>query len=115
MDRGFFMRTEEYRTEEYRKKHREYVRKWIHTEKGINSRKRYRKGNKKVKIQSLAQNKINKLITNGKVIRGKCSICGNTKSHAHHEDYSKPFDIIWLCALHHKQRHIELRGSSRYN
>jgi hypothetical protein len=32
-------------------------------------------------------------------------ICGNKKSEAHHTDYSKPYDVIWLCDFHHHQLH----------
>ncbi len=31
-----------------------------------------------------------------------CSDCGETKVEAHHEDYSKPLDVEWLCKKHHK-------------
>jgi ribosomal protein S27AE len=41
--------------------------------------------------------------------REPCSRCGAPKTHAHHEDYRKPLDVIWLCAPCHKQRHKELK------
>lgn len=37
----------------------------------------------------------------GKIIRMPCVICGEVKSEAHHEDYSKPLEVIWLCRKHH--------------
>jgi len=27
------------------------------------------------------------------------------KPEAHHADYSRPLDVVWLCAAHHKQAH----------
>lgn len=35
-----------------------------------------------------------------------CVICGDIPTHRHHPDYNKPFDIIYLCPLHHKGLHI---------
>jgi hypothetical protein len=35
-----------------------------------------------------------------------CSVCGTTEDvHAHHDDYTKPLDVIWLCRKHHQERH----------
>ncbi len=48
-------------------------------------------------------------IEKGEIIRLACEICGNPKSQAHHEDYSKPLEVKWLCAKHHMGRHKELR------
>jgi hypothetical protein len=31
--------------------------------------------------------------------------CARTELHAHHHDYSKPCDVIWLCRLHHEAAH----------
>lgn len=38
-----------------------------------------------------------------------CSVCGDPKADAHHEDYSQPLDVIWYCRKHHAQRHRQLR------
>jgi hypothetical protein len=37
----------------------------------------------------------------GRIKRQPCKICGDEKSEGHHEDYSKPLDVIWLCREHH--------------
>jgi hypothetical protein len=47
-------------------------------------------------------------IRSGKMERRNCEVCDSQKSHAHHDDYSKPLDVIWLCALHHSELHMLL-------
>lgn len=40
------------------------------------------------------------------IVPGRCSACGvQSKLDAHHEDYSRPLDVTWLCRACHKQRH----------
>lgn len=43
----------------------------------------------------------------GKITAPKrCTHCNQkTKLHAHHEDYSKPLDVIWLCRPCHRKVH----------
>lgn len=41
-------------------------------------------------------------IRDGRLIREDCEICGDV-AEAHHEDYSQPFDIRWLCFVHHRE------------
>jgi hypothetical protein len=43
-----------------------------------------------------------------KVRKNPCVVCKNPISHAHHEDYSKPLKVIWLCPFHHKQQHAKV-------
>lgn len=49
-----------------------------------------------------AQNKVNNAIRDGKLKRKNCCICGSSNVHAHHENYDKPLEVIWVCPLHHK-------------
>ena len=42
---------------------------------------------------------------NGHVESQPCIICGNPKAEAHHEDYSKPLEVDWLCFKHHRAYH----------
>ena len=40
------------------------------------------------------------------LIKDTCKVCGtNENVEAHHEDYSKPLEIIWLCRNHHREHH----------
>jgi hypothetical protein len=32
------------------------------------------------------------------------------KPEAHHPDYSRPLDVVWLCPAHHKQAHALVEG-----
>ena len=45
-------------------------------------------------------------IKQGILIKDTCKVCGtNENVEAHHEDYSKPLEIIWLCRNHHREHH----------
>lgn len=43
-------------------------------------------------------------IRDGKLFRQPCEVCG-AKAQAHHDDYSKPLDVRWLCSTHHAEWH----------
>jgi ribosomal protein S27AE len=58
----------------------------------------------------LAHASVAKAIRSGSLLRQPCVRCGEPKSVAHHEDYDRPLDIVWLCQPCHKQRHKELNG-----
>ena len=48
-------------------------------------------------------------VQTGRLIRQPCERCGTTQTVvAHHEDYNKPLDVLWLCKYHHKERHMEI-------
>ena len=48
----------------------------------------------------------------GKVVRGLCEVCGSEKVDGHHDDYSKPLEVRWLCKKHHAEHHKLNRISS---
>lgn len=62
----------------------------------------YRKNNP---IQEKARKKTWAAISKGKLIRSSCVVCGENKVEAHHSDYTKPLDIMWLCNKHHVEWH----------
>lgn len=52
----------------------------------------------------------------GRLKRQPCERCGqqsHNPTHAHHEDYSKPLEVTWLCGSCHKRRHRELLAEAR--
>lgn len=49
--------------------------------------------------------KTNHAIKSGLLSKRPCIICGDTNVQAHHESYDNPYDVIWLCDKHHKEKH----------
>jgi hypothetical protein len=53
-------------------------------------------------------------IANGTLTPKPCERCGfGLGVHAHHEDYSKPLDVNWLCQTCHGHRHREINDERR--
>jgi hypothetical protein len=45
----------------------------------------------------------------GKLLPQPCELCGASKTEAHHDDYSRPLAIRWLCKTHHTAVHYPNR------
>jgi len=58
----------------------------------------------------VAHSAVSRAIREGRLDRNPCVRCGEAKSVAHHEDYDKPLEVMWLCQPCHKQRHKELKA-----
>lgn len=53
-------------------------------------------------------------IRDGRLKKKPCEKCGATgRVHAHHDDYSKPLSVRWLCSKHHSEHHKLLREMAR--
>jgi hypothetical protein len=56
--------------------------------------------------KAIAHRAMNAAIKRGVLTRSACVDCGATERvHGHHQDYSKPLDVIWLCQPCHMRRH----------
>lgn len=63
---------------------------------------KYQKNNpEKEKVRQTTAN----AIARGIITRKPCMVCGETRVDAHHHDYSKPLDVLWLCRIHHNDIH----------
>lgn len=76
-------------TEEYKEKRREAQKKW------------YKKNKYKRRAHKIAR----KALLAGRIKKDNCDICNGKETEMHHEDYSKPLDIIWLCKNCHMAKH----------
>ena len=100
------LRREIERTEEFLKRRRKTHKIWRERNKdkikkyNLNSRKRY-------PDRCAARCKSQNAIKRGRIKPpSRCSDCNKrTKLDGHHEDYSKPLDLTWLCKKCHSKRH----------
>lgn len=63
-----------------------------------------------------ARVKLGNAVRDGKIKKPpECQICAvsDERLHGHHEDYSKPLDVIWLCSACHAFVHAYWRAQER--
>lgn len=64
---------------------------------------------KRNKDKAIAHGRLHYAIRTGKMEKGTCEDAWMGECtdliQAHHEDYSKPLDVTWLCSRHHGMRH----------
>jgi hypothetical protein len=85
-------------------------KKYIKTEAGKQAKKKAIDAYKKRQPMVYASHVITgNAIRDGKLIQASnCSACNSTeKIEGHHDDYTKPLDVRWLCEKCHKQWHRE--------
>lgn len=87
---------------------KEYEKARSQTEKRKQSRRFYvAKYNKEHPERLAINHRVARAIKSGKILKPECcSICGKKgKTVAHHHDYSKPLDVIFVCQSCHKRIH----------
>lgn len=55
--------------------------------------------------KQFARDEVNKALKRGDLTKLECEFCGDTKTQAHHSDYSKPLEVRWVCKKHHWELH----------
>ncbi len=71
-------------------------------DKAYAAKKRYIEKNPKKRAAHVL---VGNAIRDGKIVKQPCEVCGDAIVHAHHCDYDKPLDIVWLCPKHHEEWH----------
>ncbi len=98
------------------------TKKYIHDKdrsKKIRQTKRYKETHNanrrkpEYKIKERAHTIVCKAVKNGILKRLPCEKCGKQKSEAHHDDYSKPLEVIWFCHTCHMEHHRNLNYALR--
>jgi len=72
-------------------------------------------------LRHLSGRVVAKALKDGTLTRPSlCSACGKdpgvglrgrTKIHAHHTDYARPMDVVWLCGSCHRHEHARITRS----
>lgn len=75
-------------TDAYRESHNKATRKYVESQPK----------------RRAAQIAVGNALRDGKLQRFPCMVCGE-KAEAHHPDYDRPLDVVWLCTKHHSQAH----------
>jgi hypothetical protein len=78
----------------------------VHCKNVIRSQKRH-------PVKDLARRAVGSAVKRGKLVPQPCEVCG-AEAQAHHEDYTKPLEVRWLCYKHHKTEHHQLTESQQY-
>lgn len=60
------------------------------------------------RVKILARQRLRNAVKVGEITKLPCESCGDLNSQAHHPDYSKPLDVVWLCHDCHVQEHVRL-------
>lgn len=83
---------------------KEYAKTEGGIEKNSSAKKRYIEENPKKRAAHIA---VGNAIRDRKLIKQPCEVCGVEDVQAHHCDYNKPLEVMWLCVKHHVEWHKE--------
>ncbi len=106
-----------YQCRQYYKKNRKKViaqKKKYSAQNKEKAAKRYKRHRQTHPKEIKAKSKIYAQVKNGNIVRQPCRDCGHPVVDAHHPDYDKPLDVVWLCRTHHNREHSRLREVAQY-
>lgn len=65
-------------------------------------------------VKRRARRAVHNAVRDGRLSPLPCEVCGCLQVQGHHEDYSKPLDVAWLCFEHHRARHGQVADGSEF-
>lgn len=68
--------------------------------------RRYREANP---AKNAARAAVNRAVRSGRLVKKPCEVCGVEEVDGHHDDYSKPLVVRWLCRRHHMELHANAK------
>ena len=107
-------------TAEWRASHKEYFKEYNQTYYAQNSERikngvheyakktGYAAQKKRDPHKAKARLAVMKALATGKMKKMPCFCCGED-AEAHHPDYDRPLDVVWLCGGHHQEIHNGIR------
>lgn len=100
-------RRHEANRESENERYREYYRK--NKERILKRQSGYVKSGRKTykadRTKNLARMQLRYAVKIGAIEKTPCIVCGDKLSQGHHQDYSKPLEVVWLCSKHHAEVH----------
>ena len=89
-----------------RAQYHEYERaRWRTKERQAQAKESLRRHRLRYPEKAMARAAVSNAVRDGRLTRKPCEVCGESKSQAHHHDYSKPLNVQWLCFRHHRECH----------
>ena len=82
-----------------------------HAESMRRNRPKHSELNEEQKKKANCRSYFNVYYNRGLINKEPCNICGKESEEAHHKDYNKPLEVIWLC----RKCHLELHNLSINN
>ena len=72
----------------------------------LDASKRGAKWRVRYPIARAAHVAVDNAVRDGRLVKTSCIQCSNTRNvQGHHQDYSKPLHVVWLCAPCHSRHH----------
>jgi hypothetical protein len=93
----------------HREEHRKHTRRYRKAHAGSET-EQTRKWTAKNPEKRRAHAKVWNALKRGLLTKLPCSVCGEERAQAHHDDYSRPLDVRWLCSVHHADVHAAIRS-----
>lgn len=89
-----------------REAHRERARAYSRTPAGKATAIRSQQRQREIHPDRIyARETLRYAVASGRMSRGPCEVCAATPTDGHHDDYSKPLGVRWLCARCHRAHH----------